>query len=393
LGGGALRIDHIATFFGVTDLGGAEISIKLLMEKLAERGHDVRILTTRKHIAKDASHINTVTIPRTSWIPKEALYIPSSTLYRLLADGIMKEASKTLPDVFHVQDACILPAATDVAGRLMVPIVATIRDNVLNQISRMKFSFPVCVVDWKRHAHTIEALKRVDAIISVSRYIKRELESVGIEENKIHPIYNLSPTWKVEDDLKRHNPDSIRLFAPGRLFREKGFTTLIEALRLVTKKVEGVELIVAGDGPEKKRLIRLAYNYGLEGKVRFLGRIPNRDMARFYSMSDIAMLASIHPEPLSRIPLEAMKCRKPIIATNTGGSPEVVMDGINGILVPPNDPVAMAEAILKLIRDVGLRRAMGRRGWEVLKRRFDPDRLVDETLKVYESVISGYRDG
>ncbi len=387
-----MRIDHIATFFGVTDLGGAEISIKLLIEKQAEKGHDVRILTTRKKIAKDASHISTVTIPGTSWIPKEALYIPSSVLNRLLAGEIMKEVSEAPPDVFHVQDACILPAATDVAGRLKVPIVATIRDNILDHVSRMKFPFPLCVVDWKRHKHTIEALKKVDAIISVSKYIKKELVNVGIEEDKIHPIYNLFPPWNVVEDAGSHNPATISLFAPGRLFKEKGFSTLIEALRLVAKEMDGVELIIAGDGPEKKRLMRLARDIGLRGQVRFLGKIPNRNMVKFYSMSDIALLASIHPEPFSRIPLEAMKCCKPIVATNVGGSPEAVVDGVNGILVPPNDSAAMAEAILELARNRDLRRKMGRKGRKILKRKFDPDHLVDKILRLYSSIINGYRD-
>jgi glycosyltransferase involved in cell wall biosynthesis len=147
--------------------------------------------------------------------------------------------------------------------------------------------------------------------------------------------------------------EGFTLAAAGRLTRQKA---LGDALAAVAR-VDGVRLVLAGDGPERASLESRSRDLGLDGRVRFLGARPREDVLRLFRAADAALLTSAW-ENLPHGVLEALAVGTPVIATAVGGVPEVVREGENGLLVSPGDVGALAEAIRRLATDDALRGAL-----------------------------------
>jgi glycosyltransferase involved in cell wall biosynthesis len=174
------------------------------------------------------------------------------------------------------------------------------------------------------------------------------------------------------------------LLAVGRLEPQKGFDVLVRAMTLVRQDVPEVELLIAGEGPERQRLEVIASELGLQHAVRLLGR--RDDVA---ALMESAWLL-VHParwEGFGLVLLEAMRGALPIVATRVGGIPEVVEDAVTGVLVPPEDPQRLAEAIIPLLRDRTRAQALGRAGFDRLRKEFSPDRMASDTVAVYKRAI------
>jgi type III pantothenate kinase len=162
-----------------------------------------------------------------------------------------------------------------------------------------------------------------------------------------------------------------RLLCIGRLVPRKGVEDAIRA----TAELDGVELVVVG-GPdaasldadaEVRRLRALAAGAGVAGRVRFTGSIPHDRLAPVIRSAD-AVLCLPWYEPFGIVPLEAMACGVPVVATGVGGLLDTVEDGVTGLHVPPRDPGATALAVRALLEDESLRARLGRGGRERVRR-------------------------
>lgn len=376
-----MKIDFVTSFFPIK-YGGAEFSIELLSKSLIKRAVRLRIITTRK---LDRREENVFAIPNTYIIPKKFMILGNSIIDKFISKNLEKLIENDKPDLLHIQDMYILPAAVAVAKKLSIPVVVTVRNNILQPYH---ISFPFSYMLHIRDHTLLKFLKKVNAIISVSEYIKSELTDAGIDSNKVYTIYNLHPSRKSVAQKKYSK--KVILFAPGRLSKEKGFNVLIKALKLVTQKKKYVELFIAGDGPERRNLEKLVKNFDLEKYVKFHGKLSYEDIMSLYTDSDIVLLSSIHPEPFGRISIEAMVAGKPVIASNIGGIPEIVENGVTGILVPPNNPKEFADAIIKLIEDENLRKEMGKNGRKIVNDKFNSKKITDQTIELYQQVIDSY---
>jgi glycosyltransferase involved in cell wall biosynthesis len=125
---------------------------------------------------------------------------------------------------------------------------------------------------------------------------------------------------------------------------------------------------------------------GVEGRVFFTGPIPHSELPPYYAMCDVLAVPSTY-ENLGLSPLEAMSTGRPVVASDTGGLPEIVEHMKTGLLVPPGDPEALAEAILTILGDEGLAMNLGRSGRDAVLARFTLDRCADATIEVYRSVL------
>ncbi|MBI4355780.1 MAG: glycosyltransferase [Candidatus Omnitrophica bacterium] len=166
----------------------------------------------------------------------------------------------------------------------------------------------------------------------------------------------------------------------------KGVEWCLRATALVSDAVPGCHLLVVGDGPERSRLQGLAHELGLEGRVHFLG--SRRDIRELMGAMDIVLLASEF-EPFGIVLLEAMAMGKPVVATRTGGIPEVVEDRKTGLLVPPNDAPAMAGAIQRLHGDPEAAVQMGREGRWRVERLFTAQRGLAALYELYDRRLAG----
>jgi glycosyltransferase involved in cell wall biosynthesis len=378
-----MKILFITSLLG-TEHGGAEVSTGLLLDKLIAQGYEVQALTTRK--VQVDKRLIPISFP--IQIPKKLLTLGNSEIDYFLARKIKKQIELLRPDVIHVQDTYILPATVAANKNLKVPIVATIRNNVLDSAWDLMFPKPISTMLKRRNKTIVKALNDVDGVISVSEYIKTELVQRGINGEKIVAIYNLPPTFKnVETQTSEKTDSTVHLFAPGFLASFKGFSVLIKAMKRVVDTNPNVNLTIAGDGPEKKALEKMTSQLQLDSYIRFTGKMPFANLSKLYSSCDIVIFPSIYPEPFGRVALEAMYFGKPVIASRVGGIPEVVENEETGLLVTPDNPEELAASIITLLRDKHLRELFGKKGKAVVQTKFDAEKIINQHLQIYQKVL------
>ncbi len=186
-----------------------------------------------------------------------------------------------------------------------------------------------------------ESLRRI-----ASRWHLVDAERIRVLPNPVAPI----DTGGREELRRRHGFAGPTLVAAGRLVPQKALEIAIEA----AARCKDVQLVLAGSGPEQERLELLARRLGLEGRVRFLGSQPRATVFELLAAADAVILTSSW-ENFPHAVVEGMAAGTPVIATDVGGVGEIVEDGVNGLLVPPREPAALAAAIRRLFDDGPLR--------------------------------------
>ena len=228
--------------------------------------------------------------------------------------------------------------------------------------------------------HTaLRAYRHVQLFVCPSRFMAGRMAAAGVFPDRLRwvPHFVLpTPERGVE------TPDSV-VFA-GRLSPEKGVDTLIEAIGRVDARVR---LDVAGDGPDRRRLEGLAARAG-ERRVRFLGRVDAATVDSLVTDAVAVVLPSRWYENQPLIVLEAFARGVPVVASDLGGTPELVRHGTDGFLVPPDDPAALASALQALLDDPARARAMGKAARERAVTDFAPDVHLARIDAVYAEAAS-----
>ena len=207
-----------------------------------------------------------------------------------------------------------------------------------------------------RRARTL-ALRRARRVVVPSRYLAEIALDWGLDPERVVVVPNPAPALLAEDPAVPEAPERRGLVFAGRITRQKALGTALEAIA----RVPGADLLVLGDGPDRERLERHATELGLNGRVRFAGSVPRAEVLRAFAAADALVLSSDW-ENFPHTAVEALALGTPLIATAVGGVPEIVVDGVNGLLVPPGSPDALAEAIGRFTGSAELRaRARGGR--------------------------------
>ena len=198
--------------------------------------------------------------------------------------------------------------------------------------------------------------KKSGAVVSNSE----GLRDLALKSSPRQPIEIICNGIDVER-FKPGDPDKknfIITLGGTRVTARKGIGHLIEAVRMLSQKHPNVLLKIIGEGNEKINLERMSRKLEIADRVEFLGRIENEEMPRYYQEASIFVLPSLN-EGMSNAMLEALSSGLPIIATNTGGTKELVKDGENGFIIKMKDAKDIADKIETLIKDENLRREMG----------------------------------
>jgi glycosyltransferase involved in cell wall biosynthesis len=172
----------------------------------------------------------------------------------------------------------------------------------------------------------------------------------------------------------------------ARLVWKRGHEELLQAAALVVQAEPSVRLAIVGDGPLRSTLEARARGLGLDGEIRFLGAVPNA--ARLLPGFDVFVLSSVL-EGMSNAVLEAMAAGRPVVATRVGGNSELVVDGETGFLVPPRDPGALADAVLRLVRDPQMARRFGEAGRRRAQSEFSLATMVGRLERLYDALLTG----
>lgn len=224
------------------------------------------------------------------------------------------------------------------------------------------------------------ATRLVDRVVCVSRDAAAQSAGDGVAPWKLRTIHN-------GIDLARFPYAGPRAGGPAvtiaRLSPEKDLPSLLRAVALVARAAPDFRLEVAGDGPSRAELERLAHELGLDARVRFLGEV--RDVPALLARASLFVLPSL-TEGISITLLEAMARGLPAVATRVGGNPEVVLDGKTGRLVSPGDPAELAQALLQLQGNPGQGHQMGLAARGRVERHFDVRRMVSEYEALYLEV-------
>ena len=231
-------------------------------------------------------------------------------------------------------------------------------------------------------------LKYVKKIFAVSYALKNALEQNKIKNIKV--IYNGINVneWKVSENeiekfKQKYNLFNKKIvFFGGRLSTLKGGKRILMAMKKVTKQVpESVLLVVGGKEKYAQKMLDLAKNKGIS--LMLTGWIEGKELKSAYHSSDLVVVPSIYLDPFPTINLEAMACKKPVIGSCFGGTPEIIQDGVTGYIVNPLDIQIMAEKIIELLKNPQKAKQFGKNGYQRVKKYFSLDQQVRETLKYY----------
>ena len=287
------------------------------------------------------------------------------------------------PDVVHAHD----PHAVAVAA-LALAIGASSPRPALVASRRVDFHL-------KGNSFSRWKYKQVDGFIAASEAIRSMLVEDGLPADRTFTVHEgidlehvaAAPTANVRAEfwLPTNAPVVGNI---GALVPHKGHRHLIEAAQLVVADVPDARFVIVGEGELRPALERQIRDHHLERHVILTGF--RTDVLGLLKGFDLFVMSSV-TEGLGTSLLDAMAAARPIVATTAGGIPEVVVDGVTGLLVPPRDARALATAIVTLLQDPAARERLGRAGLVRVWERFSADRMVRETLAVYERIVSRVR--
>ncbi len=238
-----------------------------------------------------------------------------------------------------------------------------------------------------------QVLKEADKIIVVSNATRNYVLSLGADPEKIEVVHNgvdlnrFKPLTGIRDEMRKKleiPQDSSVALTVRRLVYKNGIDTLIESAKIAIKKNPRLVFIVIGKGPDFAEVKEKIVQLGMQRNFRLMGFISDEDLPFYYNVADFFVLPSKSGEGLPLVALEAMACGVPVIATNVGGTSEVMNENY-GKLVPPNAPDSLAEAILEFShRDLSALRKDLR---TMIKQKYSWDKNVEKLVEIYEELI------
>jgi len=253
------------------------------------------------------------------------------------------------------------------------------------------FGFHVLEDPW--HEFTIRGcLANSDHIIACSFNVLNELRAnyKNLDTNVVSVIYNGINFDEIDnviiDEENNKDKSGLSIVFAGRLFWLKGIIYLLKAMEILVPDFGDLSLKIFGKGPQEDRIKRYISNEGLKDNVVFQGRVPHRDLIAEIKRSELVVVPSLY-EAQPMIALEAMACRKPVVASNLPFAQEIIEDEHNGLLARAHDVKDFADKIRLLLSDKKLRWKLGRNAYDYVKREHNWDIQINEHLKVYTSVM------
>jgi glycogen synthase len=374
-------------------VGGLGKHVHRLSLALAEAGHTVHVVTRDHPDAPLEEEIDGVHVVRVGEYPPMVPFDELIPWVMQFNVGVLERATKLLleeeVDLVHAHDWLVGYAAAGVKNLFDLPLVSTVH---ATEYGRHQGYLPGPM---NKLIHQIEWWLTYESrrTITCSRYMHDQIQEIfQLPADKLDVISN-----GVDLDAV-HKPDGIEefraerladgekmIFFAGRLEYEKGVQTVLDALPLVDQQVP-VRFFVAGVGTHEQALREHVERDGLDGRVEFLGFVPDEELAMFYAAADLAVVPSLY-EPFGMVALETMAAGTPCIAADTGGLRELVVHDATGLRFEPGDPASLAGAVLRLLTDARLDRRLTLDARRMLNDQFSWTSIADRTVDVYERAI------
>lgn len=354
--------------------GGAETHALQLMKELSLRGHEIYFVAADGHDggteAMPPGVVAEYRLPFQSFNPLDKI-----RAYRRLLEIVQRHDI----DILHAHHRTGGYFAEGIFRRSGVPYVITVHD--------IWHRAPAKALHGRIFRH----------LIAVSGFIKKGLEEqFGIAPERIRVIHNGVDPAQIERASSEEAEGFRKQFGigrevvfslVGRITASKGHYDVVEALRLLPRQLN-YKCLMVGEGKDKPKLQALAAQYGLDDKVVFCGFQNN--IPAVMRASDVIMLPS-HREPFAITILEAMFSRRPLLVSDSGGTPEAITNGREGIVFPVRNVAALAKGMELLTADEGLRQRLGEEAYRSAHDRFLLSRMIGDTEAYYASIVEGSR--
>lgn len=394
----------LSTLGGV-DSGGQNVHVAALSAALARRGHEITVYTRR-----DAADLpgRVRILPRLEVVHVDAgpaRRVPKDELLPFMGHlvlGIARDWELRPPDLVHGHFwmsglAALEASRRAAAGGSYIPVVQTF--HALGSVKR-RHQGTADTSPLEREWLEPSVGRDADRVIATCSDEAFELKTLGVAAERISiapcgvDLELFTAAGPAEEPGRRH-----RILSVGRLVPRKGVEDVIRALPLLSEAgFHDVELlVVGGDGDaagaesdaEARRLLAVAAQLDVRDQVTFRGQVSREAMPGVFRSAD-AVVCTPWYEPFGIVPLEAMACGVPVVAAAVGGLRDTVVDRGTGLLVPPRDPRATAEAVARLLSDPALRRRLGRAGRQRVRSRYSWDRVAADTEKAYLLALAGH---
>jgi len=326
---------------------------------------------------------------RVTWLGKFARLAVMANYLEAQYRAILAEAREGQVDVIHAHWAIPTgPAAVMAARKLGVPSIITMHGGDVYVNPEQGYDFPT---RWYVRPALRWTLRHAGALTAITEDCRQHALRAGAPADRIRLVFNgtdlrrFSPAENGSRCDPRFGPHMI--FACRQLFPRKGIRFLLEAAAQLKPRFPDLKVVLAGDGFERPELARLAADLGIGADVTFLGWVPNTDLPPYYRAAAVSVIPSLE-EGFGIPAAEAMGCEVAVVASDAGGLPEVVEDGVTGLVVPRGDSTALAQAIGSLLADPERRRAMGQAGRARGLRLFDWDRSAEQFEQIYREVAA-----
>jgi D-inositol-3-phosphate glycosyltransferase len=384
-----------AAVLGETDAGGQNVHVGSLSAALAERGHSVTVYTrlADPEAPRSAQLSPGVIVRRlpagpVAPLPKDELlpYMPE------FGARLARRWQRDAPDVIHAHFWMSGLASLAGAAGLPIPVLQTFHALGVVKARHQGAADPSPAnrVELERHI-----AQSCDQVIATCRDEAGELTRAGVcaAQISVVPCGVDTSVFTPDGPAARRN-GRPRLLALGRLVERKGVATVIDALA----RLPGAELVVAG-GPDRRALdtsddyrmlLETARGHGVAGRVIFAGSVARADVPALIRSADVVVAAPWY-EPFGIVPLEAMACGVPVVASAVGGQIDSVVHGVSGVHVAPRDPAGLAAALRALLDDPDHRAELGVAGARRARRRYGFDRIAAATYDVYAELTAATR--
>jgi len=382
---------RVLLFYGwgcIHNLGGAELSVLGLAEGLMHAGHSVGIVDMGGTGSNDKSlgslNIPYWSIPRPYWsIPS----VPMSNGFRSWASFVrgLRQMGAVLrkfrPDILSVQcpvfQTHLVVAASWLPHRWRLAV--TVRGT---DVRAVLLGYPV-LRPWQNRL-----FKRADAVIAISQSLLQDLLNLypSVRDKAAVIPNGLDRSWF--DNSANQSADNERyvLFV-GRFHILKGADLLLHAWSLIQGQVAGITLWLIGEGRELRSLNSLSEQLGVSKSVRFKGYKTQAELPCLYRDAEVVVVPSRN-EGLGRVALEAGACGAICVATNVGGIPETILDGVTGFLVDPESPEALAQAMLRaLCLPESQKRRMSAAARAHIEQQFSRATMVAHYEQIFQSLF------
>ena len=379
----------LVTHFFPPHMGGIEKVSYEQSKRLTESGYEIDVLTSKikgqnEHPAKGI---------RVFAYPSLKLAERFGVPYPILTVEAYKKFAKVIKkcDLVHAHGHVYMSSylAGKLAKKYKKPFIVTQHNTWIDYQSWLNIMENINDLTIGK-----SVLKHADRILTVSKETMKYVLRLGADKAKTSVMYNgvdtncFHPVKKGESRKKLGLPKKRKIiFSARRLVYKNGIDTLIESAHLVARNNPDILFVVAGKGPSRKLIEDRIKELGIEDSIKLTGFVPDDLLPVYYDAADYFVLPSASGEGLPLVLFEAMACGLPVIATTVGGTPEIINHMKNGVLVPPRNPEAMAEALSKLLAEEKLGQTIGEEAKKNVEDMFTWEKNLRQLKGVYNEFV------